>query len=67
MRSFTNRISSRIDHKGDIYGGKVTIYGGGRYASWILLPIVPPKEKDAETEKVAWLIKAMKERRWPLF
>lgn len=51
------------DRPADIYGGKVTIYGGGRYASWILLPIVPPKEKDAETEKVAWLIKAMKERR----
>jgi len=49
------------DHITENY--KVKVYGGGKKASYILLPIVPPKKADKETEKVAWLIKLMKEKR----
>jgi len=48
------------DRPTEIYGGKVKIYGGGKRASYILLPIVPPEKNDIEMKKVDWLTELMK-------
>lgn len=48
------------DRPSEVYGGNVKIYGGGQRASYLLLPIIPPKERDPETERVARLSKLVK-------
>jgi predicted acyl esterase len=31
------------DRPADVFGGRVTIHAGGRYGSYLLLPVIPPK------------------------
>jgi predicted acyl esterase len=44
----------------EIYGGKVKVYSSKEKPSYLLLPIIPPKKEDRETEKIKWLISLKK-------